>query len=47
MNDKEELADEKEEARIENLEYQKECRENRTDEEQGYHDSGTQPGDFN
>jgi len=52
MIDKEELAelmrDEKrEEARIENLEYEEECKESRTDEQQGYHDSGMRPSDFN
>ena len=49
--DKEELAelmeDEKEEARLENE--RDRIREicNRTDEEQGYHDSGMRPSDFN
>jgi hypothetical protein len=38
--------DKREEHRIENLEYEEECRENRTDTEQGYHDSGTCEADF-
>jgi len=51
MIDKEELAelmkDEKrEDARIENLEYEKECREDRSFEEQEKYDSGTCDSDF-
>jgi len=52
MIDKEELAelmrDEKrEEARIENLEYRDECREDRSFEEQEKYDSGVRESDFN
>ena len=35
-----------EEARIENLEYLEECKEARTDYEQGMYDSGMKEGDF-
>lgn len=52
MINKDELAelmesDRKEEKRIEDLEYQEECRENRTFEEQEKFDSGTCELDFN
>lgn len=44
---KELMDDRKEEKRLENLDYQEECRNNRTFEEQEKHDSGTCESDFN
>ena len=51
MIDKEDLAElmrdeKKEEARIENLEYEEECRNDRSFEEQEKHDSNMRESDF-
>ena len=45
--DKDELAElMKEEKRQEDLDYIEECNNDRTEEQQGYHDTGMRPSDF-